>query len=133
MPEVVGAFLSTELWHERANCSVELGNCSRSNLAQQSFEFAVRQLDWIEVGRVLRQVAKGGSRFLNRLTNAGNQVLLNIGEEHLSGHGALKHPWRGHLVVAQGAHEGDCLPCSERNGADHSYAPWSPPPKPHHV
>src|SRR5713101_5413821 len=127
MPEVVGAFLSTELWYERANCSVEPRNSSRGNFPQQSFEFAVRQLDRVEVGRVLRQVAKCRPRFLNRLPNAGNQVdtavvhhddvvapecgnqaLLDIGEEHLSGHGTLNHYWRGHLIVAQGAHEGDC-------------------------
>jgi len=152
MAEVVGAFLGAELWHERANCSVELGNCSRGNLAQQSVEFAVRQLDWIEVGRVFRQVAKCRSRFLDRLANTrnqvdtavvhhddvvapecGNQALLDIGEEHLSGHGALNHHWRGHLVVAQGAHEGDCLPFSKRNGADHPGAPSSPPSQSHHV
>src|SRR5262245_46660172 len=55
MPEVVGAFSSTELWHERANCFVECGNRPRGKLAQQSFEFAVRQLDWIEVWRIGRQ------------------------------------------------------------------------------
>jgi hypothetical protein len=90
--------------------------------------------------------------FLNRFANAGNQVdtavvhhddvvapesgnqaLLDIGEEHLSSHGPLNHHWRGHLIVAQGAHEGDCLPCSERNGADHPDAPWSPPPQSHHI
>src|ERR1700730_13278222 len=103
MPEVVGAFLSSELWHERANCSVEPGNCSRGSFPQQSFEFAVRQLDRIEVGRVLRQVTKCSLRFRDRLPNAGNQVdtavvhyddvvapesgnqaLLDIGEGHIS-------------------------------------------------
>ncbi len=41
-----------------------------------------------------------------------NQALLDIAEEHLSGHGALDDHRRGHSVVPQGGHEGDCLPCS---------------------
>ena len=61
----------------------------------------VRQFDWIEVGRVFRQVAQRRVRFLNRLANwwapcgrgsypsqrcrcageRGNEALLDIGEE----------------------------------------------------
>src|SRR6266568_8757669 len=152
MAEIVGTFLRTELWDKRADCSIEAGNGSCSPFAHECLEFAVRQLDWIEVGRVLRQVANCRPRFLDRLSNAGNQVdsavihyddviapergnqaLLDIGEEHLSGHGTLNHHWRGHFIVAQGGHEGDRLPCSKRNGADHPDAAWSSPPEPHHV
>src|ERR1700676_4960086 len=152
MAEIVGTFLRTELWDKRADCSIEGWNGSRSHFAQECFEFAVRHLDWIEVWRVLRQVANRRPRFLNRLSNTGNQVhpavihdddviaperenqaLLDIGEKHLTVHGTLDHHWRGHFIVAQGGHEGDCLPCSERNGADHPDAPWSSPPEPHHV
>src|ERR1700756_4352695 len=105
MPEVVGAFLSTEPWHERANCSVEPWNGARSNLAQQGFEFAVGHLDGIEIGRVLWQVANCRPRLLDRLADAGhlvgsvivhhddvvaperrNQALFDIGPEHLSRH-----------------------------------------------
>jgi len=152
MPEVVATFSRTELWHEGANCSIEARNGSRGNFAQQSFEFAVRQLDRVEVGRVFRQIADGRPDFLDRIANAGDQVdsaivhdddivapecgdqaLLDIGEEHFSGHGTLDHHWRGHLIVAQGAHEGDRLPCSKRNGADHPGAPWSAAPEPRHI
>jgi hypothetical protein len=41
-----------------------------------------------------------------------NQALLDIAEEHLSGHGALDDHRRGHSVVPQSGHEGDCLPFS---------------------
>jgi hypothetical protein len=74
MPEVVGAFLSTELWHERANCSVEPWHSARSDLAQQGLEFAVGHLDGIEIGRVLWQVANCRLRLLNRLPDAGYLV-----------------------------------------------------------
>jgi hypothetical protein len=152
MPEVVGAFLSTELWHERANCSVKGPNGARGNLAQQGFEFAVGQLDRVEVGRVLRQVAKRRSGFLDRLPDAGhlvgsevvdhdnvvaperrNQELLDIGQECLSGHGPLEHHWGDHFVVPQGGHEGDRLPFSKRDTTDQSDAPRSPSSEPHHI
>src|SRR3954451_501858 len=145
MPEIVGTFLSNELRDERANRSSEARNSSCGNLAQESFELAVRHLDRIEVRRVLRQVTNCAPRFLDRLPNAGthvdsavihydnvfalerrNQALLDIGEEHLSGHGTLNHHWRGHFIVAQGGHEGDRLPCSKRHGANHPAASYSP-------
>src|SRR5271165_396339 len=117
MPEVVGAFLSTELWDERANRSVETWNRSRGGLAQQCLEFAVRQLDGIKIRRVLRQVAQCRPRLLDRLLNAGNlvssevvhdddvvtferrnQALLDISQKHLSRHWPVDHHRRGHFV-----------------------------------
>src|SRR5471032_3221447 len=74
MPEVVGAFLSTKLWQERANCSVETSNSPRSGLAQQRLEFAVGHLDGIKVGRVLRQVTNCRPRFLDGLPDARDFV-----------------------------------------------------------
>src|SRR5712672_582037 len=152
MPEIVGTFARTELWDERANCSSEARNSSRRDLTEERLEFAVRQFDWIEVGRVFRQVAQRRVRFLNRLANGGphvdaavihhddvvapergNQALLDIGEEHLSSHGTFNHYWGGHFVVAQGSNEGDRLPCSKRNGADHPVAARSTPPDPRQV
>ena len=152
MPEIIGTFLRTEQWDERANCSIEAWDSSRRNLAQECLEFAVRHFDWIEIGRVFRQVAKGRSCFFDRLPNAGpqmdpavvhhnyiialergNQALHDISEEHLAGHGSLEYHRCGHFIVAQGGHKGDCLPCSERNAADHSLATWRPPVEPHQV
>ena len=69
MPEIVGTFARTELWDERANCSSEARNSSRRDLTEERLEFAVRQFDWIEVGRVFRQVAQRRVRFLNRLNS----------------------------------------------------------------
>jgi hypothetical protein len=45
MPEVVGAFLSTEQRNEGADRPEETRNSPRGNFAQQRFEFPVRQLD----------------------------------------------------------------------------------------
>ena len=55
MPEIVGTFARTDRWDERANCSIEAGNSSRCDGAEEHLEFAVRQLDRIEVGGVCVQ------------------------------------------------------------------------------
>src|ERR1700756_4365571 len=149
MAEIVGTFSRKEPRDKQADCSIEAWNGSRSHFAQECLEFAVRHLDWIEVGRVLRQVAKCRARSFDRLSNTGNQVdsavihdddviapergnqaLLDIGEEHFSSHGTLDHHWRSHFIVAQGGHEGDGLPFSKRNGSNHPDAPWCSPPEP---
>jgi len=57
MPEIVGAFARTEFRDEGANCPGEARNGSGRDLTEERLEFAVRQFDWIEVGRVFRQVA----------------------------------------------------------------------------
>src|SRR5262245_11756303 len=152
MPEIVGAFLSTELRHERANCSVESWNSARSDLTQQGFEFAVGHLDGIEVRRVLRQIANCRPCLLDCLPDANylvgsvivhhndvaaperrNQALLDIGPEHLSCYRSVDHHWRGHFVVPQGSHEGDCLPFAEGDMPDQPDASRSAPAEPHHV
>jgi hypothetical protein len=152
MPEIVRAFLSTEQWHERSNCSVEAPNGSLGGFAQQGFKFAVRHLDGVEVGRVLRQVANRRSRFLDRLSDAGdlvgsevvhhddvvapkrrNQALLDVGQEHLACHRPVDDHRRGHSVVAQASHKGDRLPLTKRHVANHTHAPRSAAPDPRHV
>src|SRR5271165_6516309 len=78
MSKVVGAFLGVEGRHERTNSSVQARNSPLGSLAQICFEFAERHLDWIEVRRILRQVAKCRPRSLDRLPYAGNLVGCEI-------------------------------------------------------
>src|SRR5256885_11724584 len=117
MAEIVGAFLRADLWDEGANSSIEGRNSSGGELAQERLEFAVRHLNRIKIRGVLWKVADYRPRFLNRLPNAGprvdsavihhhdvvapergDQALLDICEEHLSGHGTLDHHRRRHLL-----------------------------------
>src|SRR5262245_47823571 len=109
MPEVVGAFLSTELGHERANCAVQTPHRPRRDLAQQGFEFAVRQLDEMRsreyFGRNCRMRFLNGSLYAGELVGSEvidhdnvvaperrKQELLDIGQEYLSGESSLDHP-----------------------------------------
>jgi len=57
---------------------MEPADGTRGDLAQQSFEFAVRQLDGIEIRRVFWQVANRRMRALDRLRYAGNLVGLEV-------------------------------------------------------
>src|SRR5438046_4494663 len=78
MLEIVGTFLGIKHWDKRADCAVETSNSPRGDLAQERLEFAVRQLDGIEVGRVLRQVTNRCTRRRDRLPNASSLVSFEI-------------------------------------------------------
>src|SRR5512146_1050653 len=62
-----------------------------------------------------------------------NQAIFDIGEEHFSGHGTLDHHWGDHFIVTQSGHEGDRLPSSKRNSANHPDATRGSPSQSHHV
>ena len=152
MPEIVGTFLRTELRDEGADRSVKARDGSRCYFTQECLEFAVRHLDGIEVGRIFRQVTQCRARFFDSPANAGpqmdaavihhddviasehwNQAVFDIGEEHLSGHGTFDHHRGDHFIVTQSGHEGDRLPSSKRNGANHPDATRGSPSQSHHV
>ena len=74
MPEIVGTFSRAKLWDECANCSIDAGNISRRTPAEEGLEFTVRQLDRVEVGRVLWQITKARPGFIDRFANAGPEM-----------------------------------------------------------
>lgn len=152
MPEIVSTFARAEPRDEGANSSTQRWDGSGGDLAQESFEFAVGHLDWVKVGGILGQIAKGCARSFDRLAHAGDfvgskiinhhdvvslqrwgEALLNIGHEHLSGHRSIEHHRRHHLVVAKRGYESDCLPGSLRHIINHPLATWSAAIEPHHV
>ena len=152
MPEVVGTFLSAEVGQEPTDRSVQTRHSPFGNLAQQGLEFAVGQLDRIEVGRILWQIAKNRSRSSDDLFQSRGEVggrvihhddiagperrkqaLLGIGQKGLLIHRAFDHHRRGHSVMTQRSHEGECLPVSERYMADQPDTAGSAPPEAHHI
>ena len=152
MPEIVGTFLRTELRDEGADGAVKAWDGSRCHFTQECLEFAVRHLDGIEVGRIFRQVTQCRAHCFDSPANAGpqmdpavihhddvvaserrNQAVFDIGEEHLSGHGTFDHHRGDHFIVTQSGHEGDRLPSSKRNGANHPDATRGSPSQSHHV
>src|SRR6516225_2404566 len=74
MPEVVGTFSCAELWDERANGSGKARHSSGGDLAKERLEFAVRQLNWVQVGRVLWKEANRRPDLFDGLANGRPQV-----------------------------------------------------------
>ena len=60
MGEVVCAFSGAESSNQFPDSAAEAGNGSLSSLAQKRFQFAEGLLDWIEIGRVFRQIGIEG-------------------------------------------------------------------------
>src|SRR5215470_3121406 len=82
MTEIVSTFASLETRDEGANCSTQLWDSAGGDLAQVSLEFAEGRLDRVKVGGVLRQIAKGCARGLDRLADAGDFVGSKIIDHH---------------------------------------------------
>ena len=57
---------------------METAHHARGNLAQEGLEFAVRQLDGIEVGRVRRQISNRCPHLRNRFPDAGRLLGFEI-------------------------------------------------------
>lgn len=152
MPEVVSAFLGTKLWQERANCSVKTGHSPCRSLAQHGLEFAVGQLDGIEVGRILGKVANYRAGFRDGLLDASNfvgakivhhdnivvpqrrnQEPFDIRQKCLAIHGPFNDHWRRHLVMTQSTNEGNRLPLAEWSLSYQSDAPRRSSSDSHHV
>ncbi len=152
MPEIVGTFARVEVRDEGANSSMQSWDSARGDLAQVSLEFAERHFDRVKVGGILRQIAKGCSRGLDRLADAGDfvgskiidhhdigslqrwhEAMFNIGKEHFSGHRSVEHHRCNHLVVTKRGDESDGLPGPLRHIINHPRATRSAAVEPHHV
>ena len=152
MPEIVGTFARAETRDEGANSSAQRWDGSGGDLAQERLEFAERHLDRVKVGGILRQIAKGCARRLDRFAHAGDfvgskiidhhdivslqcwhEALFDIGAEHFSGHRSVDHHRCHHLVMTKRRYESDRLPGPLRHVINHPLAAWSAAVEPYHV
>lgn len=152
MCEVVGTFFGAETWQERADDPLETWDGSFGRLAYQRLEFAERQFDRIEVGRIFGQIAQARLLGFDHLTDGGSlvdcdivhdddiaaperrsQALLDIGQEYLGVHGAFDNHRGDHFVATQPRHKGDGLPLSERSTPDQLNPAATAAPKPNHL
>ena len=82
MSEVIGAFVWCEGTEDLGDCVPECVPGSRCGLAQQRLELGESQLDGIEIGRIGRQVEKGGASGLDRGADAldlvGGQIIEGV-------------------------------------------------------
>src|SRR6267154_3566836 len=100
MPEIVGTFARVETRDEGANSSMQSWDGASGDLVQVSLEFAEGHLDRVKVGGILRQIAKGCSRGLDRLADAGDFVGSKIIDHHDIGFASALA--RGNVQYRQG-------------------------------
>jgi hypothetical protein len=150
--EIVSTLVRSKSREEGSDGSLEARDGSCRNFAKEILEAAERHLDRIEIRRVFGQIAQHCAHLLDGCADRGahmdgavihddnvvapkrgNQALLYISQEKFGGHGPFDHHRSRHLVATQGAHEGERLPRSKRNRANHPDAPWSTPTQPDQI
>jgi hypothetical protein len=67
MPEVIFAFPYAESGNQFSDPSAETGNGSFGGLAQKCFQFAKCLFNWIEIGRIFRQIKQPRTRGVDDL------------------------------------------------------------------
>ena len=109
MPEIAPALLWVKSWNERSDAPRDACDRSFGELAQQRLERMKDQLDRIQVGRVLRQIAQACTNCGDNFLRAENfvsrkivdhddvsalerwrQALLEIGKEDFPVHDLLR-------------------------------------------
>jgi hypothetical protein len=70
MREVIFAFACAESCNQFSDPSAEIGNGSFSGLAQKCFQFAEGLFDWIEIGRIFRQLSNRARAVLMTFSTA---------------------------------------------------------------
>src|SRR5260370_15582054 len=110
MPEITHTFRRVERSNERANATLELFDRALHSIPQQCLKGMEHQLYWVELRRILRQVAQFCAASLDRLLHAGDfverdvvddhnvltlergdQTLLDVSQESFSVHASLAH------------------------------------------
>src|SRR5271154_4830808 len=74
MREVIFAFACAESCNQFSDPSAEIGNGSFSGLAQKCFQFAEGLFDWIEIGRIFRQIKQPRTRSVDDLLHSDTFV-----------------------------------------------------------
>src|ERR1700693_592107 len=111
MPEIAPTFGRIERSNERAHTPLQPFDGALSSFSQQCLQRMEHQLDWVELRRILRQVAQACAGGLDRLLDADdfvegdvvdhhnvaalerwNQTLFDVGPEGLAVHGSFYHP-----------------------------------------
>src|SRR5260370_10986579 len=82
MPEIAHTFRRVERSNERGNASLQPFDRALRSLAQQCLQGMERQLYWVELRRILRQVAQFCAASLDRLLHAGDFVEKDVVGDH---------------------------------------------------
>ena len=141
-----------ELIEDLADAVPQVVDCSFGGFSQQSLEPGEHHFDWIEVGRVGRQVKQpcaGGfddcahaADFMGRqivhdngvaLSQGGRQALLQPGHEDRAVHRAIDNEGRCDGIIAQSSHKSCRFPVTMRHVADQPPPLFAAAPQPRHL
>jgi len=125
---------------------------ARCRLLQERLELGECHLDWVEIGRVWRQVAQCCAYGLDRSAHGvrlvggqivhhddvagpegGSQHLLDPRQERRPVHGTIEHCRRGHASKPEAADECRRLPMTVRDRSQTAGAAQGPPAQPGHL
>ena len=121
-------------------------------LSEQALQLGEGLLDWVQIGRVGREIKQAGAGgpdcFAHTSDLVGREViqdhhvglrqrwrkeLADIGEEGLTGHGAVQHERRDEAGAAQACDEGSGAPVAVRRGVDQAFTLRAPAVAPDHI
>src|SRR6266481_7458828 len=136
MSEIAHTFGWVERSNERANASLQPFDRALGSFAQRCLQGMEHQLYWVELRRILRQVAQFCAASLDRLLHAddfvegdvvddhnvltlerGDQTLLDVSQEGFSVHGSLDQSnwYRG--ADARALDPSECMSYFRHSGA----------------
>ena len=137
---------------EVADVAPDFINSAFLSNAHPVFDFSEGLLDWIEVGRVWRQVPEPCARILDHLPDGGrlvgakiihddniaglergDELLFDIGAEALAVDGPVEDARGGEAVAAQRAQKGQRAPAAVWGKGAQPLAFWSPAAQRRHV
>src|SRR5713101_408995 len=137
MSEIAHTFGWVERSNERANASLQPFDRALRSFAQERLQGMEHQLYWVELRRILRQVAQFRAGSLDRLRHAGDfveghvvddhdvpslergdQTLLDVSQEGFSVHGSLDHHRRYDAGLAEASDKRHCFPMPHRHIPD---------------
>src|SRR6516165_3967536 len=79
MPKIVPAFSGIERPNECSDTPVQSFDCALGSLAQASLQGMERQLDRVEVGRILRQEFEACANTPESLLDTGDSTMVTAG------------------------------------------------------
>src|SRR5229473_3699717 len=152
MPEIPHTFGRVERSDERADASLQPFDRALRRLAQQCLQGMEHQLYWVELRRILRQVAQFCAASLDRLLHAGDfverdvvddhnvltlergdQTLLDVSQEGFSVHGSLDQHRRDDTSLTEASDKRHRFPVPHRHIPDQALSARVPTVETYHV
>jgi hypothetical protein len=152
MPKIPPAFRRIERSNERSDTSVQSFDCALGSLAQASLDGMERQLDGVEVGRILRQESEACANTPESLLDTSDfveghiishhnvstlerrrQTLLYVSQECFAVHGPLDDHRSHDASLTQASDERYRLPMPHWRVRDQAFSAGAPTVQAHHI